>query len=208
MKATSKRLARVGDSICCDQKIEGELARALDGVARHDEYQLSRLYDLTRERVYSLAVFMTRDTDLAEDVVVEVYSQVWLQADRFQPSRGTVMNWLLMITRCRSLDLIRARQRFQGRETLLEHAHMLCQPIDEDPEELHMERDQAQAVRKSMRALPQEQRELLLAGYFVGMTHVELAEHFDLPLGTVKSRIRLGLQSLKRELTQLERSWS
>lgn len=190
-----------------DPNYEKQLEESLRGVAKNDERHLSDFYDLTRDRVYSLAMFITRDADMADDVVVEVYSQVWRQASGFDRSKGSILNWLLMITRSRTLDLIRSRNRHKSRETALDEAHELARPGHENPETEHLHLDRARLVRHALRELPHEQRELLLGGFFAGMTHSEMAQQFELPLGTVKSRIRLGLQSLKRALAPMERTW-
>ncbi len=196
-----------GERDTLDRNVEERLREAMKRIVNREERGLSDLYDVTRARVYGLALFMSRDADLADDATVGVYTQVWHQGSRFDHDKGSILNWLLMLTRSRTLDLIRIRSRNQQRETTLEEAMQLCQPIEESPEAANISNDQAARVRQALSELPCEQRELLLAGFYVGMTHNELADQYDLPLGTVKSRIRLGLRGLKRALNHEERQW-
>ena len=179
---------------------QDELAPLMERVTHGDQKALSDLYDATRSRVFSLALFMVRETDLAEDVVVDVYAQIWRNAASYDESKGGVLNWVLMMTRSRALDVIRVRGRIYARETGLDDAETLCHPAEKGPEQISLAADRAQKIRRALGTLPLEQRELILAGFFCGLSHAELADQFRLPLGTVKSRMRLGLTSLRRRL--------
>jgi len=171
-------------------------------VARRDEIAFGRLYDLTKTRLFGLAMSMVRQTDAAEDVLADVYQQVWRTADRFESSRGSVMNWLFMMTRSRALDLLRSRSRLAKREVGWQEPMLAIR--DTNPEQASVVRDEGSRVRQALGQVPPEQRELLVACFFTGMSHRDLSEAFELPLGTVKSRIRLGLRALRRALVDEE----
>jgi RNA polymerase sigma-70 factor (ECF subfamily) len=166
-------------------------------MARGDSDGLADLYDLFAARVYSLALRILRDAHDAEEVVQDVFAQAWRSAAGYDASRATVGGWLLMMTRSRALDRLRATR-----------AHGRALPSAEaDPDELPaafpgadlvaISDEQAKQVRRALDELPAEQRRALELAYFEGLTHTEVAERLSQPLGTVKTRIRLGLMKLR-----------
>jgi RNA polymerase sigma-70 factor (ECF subfamily) len=178
-----------------ESRLRGWIAR----IARGDEEALGRLYDDTLGRVHGLALRITRDRQAAEEVVEDVYWQVWRQALRFDASRGGAMAWLLTITRSRALDSLRRADEAEAHpepETLIAAEAS----ADGDPQDLlaATQRDsRLHAALASLDALP---RQLLALAYFRGLTHEEIAAHAGLPLGTVKSHIRRALAALKQRL--------
>jgi RNA polymerase sigma-70 factor (ECF subfamily) len=164
-----------------------------------DEAALGSIYDATCRRVFGLALRIVRDRLAAEEVVHEVYAQVWRQADRYDAAKGTVATWLLTLTRSRAIDVLRTRERLQGRFESLPDSLELCDSSP-DPEQRSEERERAPSVRQALKRLPREQRQVLEAAFFDGLSHSEVARALGAPLGTVKTRIRTGLEAIRRAL--------
>src|SRR5262245_17792912 len=145
-----------------------------------------------------LAFRIVHNTSDAEDVVQEVFSQAWRTAPNYQPSRGTVVGWLLMMARTRAIDRLRSRQtrRDAANGPDLEGLAADTPPVSEQL----IASQQAARVREAMTALPVEQRTALELAYFEGLTQAEIAERTQTPLGTVKTRIRTALTSLRRSV--------
>ena len=153
--------------------------------------------NLFAARVYSLAVRMLRDAQDAEEVVQDVFAQAWRSAPRYDVGRGTVVGWLLMMTRSRALDRLRAT-RAQGRALPVAEADPDGLPAAfPGPDVIAISDEQAEHVRDALEQLPADQREALELAYLEGLTHAEVAERLSQPLGTVKTRIRLGLMKLR-----------
>jgi RNA polymerase sigma-70 factor (ECF subfamily) len=166
-----------------------------------DEQALELFYDATSARVFGLALQILRDRAAAEDATLEVFTQVWKQAGRYDPSKGGPLGWLLMLARTRAIDLMRSRGRTASREESLQAAISIADGSS-GPEATTIEQEDAARVRSALAKLPIEQREALLAAYFAGMSHSEVAKALGQPLGTVKTRIRAGLQQLRRLLEE------
>ena len=176
---------RVPDSALVERIMAGE------------EGALSALYDRYAGMLFAMLVRILKDTSAAEEVLQDLFLQLWRGASRFDSGRGSLPAWLLVIGRNRALSRLRRRER---REIL------------EDPEEFSLEsvpsagdlEDEAartqlmQRLRGAMATLPPEQKEALELAYFEGMTQTEIAARTGSPLGTVKSRVRAAMQSLKR----------
>lgn len=174
-------------------------AELLRAVASGEERALGALYERTVARVHGLALMLLGDATLAEEVVLEVYVQVWREAERFDERRGSVQSWLGTLTRSRAIDLRRRLgrrpEREGGTDELLE---LLAE--DEDPARQSEARDEAWRLRRALSDVPEAQRRCLVFAFFRGQSHSEVARALDLPLGTVKTRIRSGLSALRRSL--------
>jgi RNA polymerase sigma-70 factor (ECF subfamily) len=173
--------------------------RALEGMARGEHGALAELYDRHGRLVYSLALRVLRDQGDAEDVVQDVFSQAWRQASRYESSRGPVIAWLMNLARSRAIDRLRSRRaRPETGADDAEVARMpdLAPPIDD---QLALS-DQAERIRAAVEQLSLLQRVAIELAFYEGLTHVEIAERLELPLGTVKTRIRQGLAKLKERL--------
>lgn len=157
-------------------------------IAAGDAEALARFYDLHAGLVNGLALRILRDVADAEDVVQEAFVQVWRQAARFDPSRGSPEAWLCTIARSRALD--RLRRRTSRREDAEERGLQSTLPRN----------DEALAVRKALDSLPVDQRQALELAYFDGLTQSEIAERLAQPLGTIKTRMRTGLMRLREVL--------
>ncbi len=175
------------------------LARLVSRMASGEEEALGSLYDATRGQVYGLALRILRDPHAAEEAVIDVYAQAWRQASRFEPRKGAVAAWLLTLARTRAIDLLRSRARHRDRERKLEEAPPA---LDSGPSpfEASGTTERAERVRGALRALPPEQRRAIEAAFFGALSHTEVARTLGEPLGTVKTRIRTGLHSLRRAL--------
>jgi RNA polymerase sigma-70 factor (ECF subfamily) len=171
-------------------------------VAQQDRAALEALYDRHAQVVYSLVLRIVRDEGAAEELLQESFWQVWKSADSYAGS-GAAAAWLYRIARNKALDYLRrvkARPVETGAEAeLVEVADRPAQRASSV--ELAVElRWRAEQVRAALAQLPEEQRLCLELAYFEGMTQSQLAEHLALPLGTIKTRLRLGVEKLERWL--------
>ena len=167
-------------------------------LAAGDRDAVAELYDRHSARVMGLALRIVRNSSDAEDVVQEVFSQAWRTAPNYEPSRGTVVGWLLMMARTRAIDRLRSRQT---RRDATDGPDLDGLPADVVPvSEQLIASQQAARVREAMTALPAEQRAALELAYFEGLTQTEIAARTQTPLGTVKTRIRTALTSLRRSV--------
>lgn len=162
-----------------------------------DERALSDLYDRYQAHMYGLALRITRDPALAQDAVQEAFVGVWRNAARYAAGRSTVRTWMLSIAHHRAIDIVRRRRPTTTLPEIETADRALTSP-DVWPEVAQaLDRD---SVTSAMAGLPDAQREAIQLAYFDGLTQVEIAERTDTPLGTVKSRVRLGLLAMRRVL--------
>jgi RNA polymerase sigma-70 factor, ECF subfamily len=173
-------------------------------VAAGDEHALSSLYDDTSRIVYGLALRILRDPSTAEDTCLEVYLQVWRTAASFDPQRGTVLAWLVTLVRSRAIDQLRSRKarRAEMEDTIDEVVGL--RDSRPSPEMASAEAMRALAIRESIADLAPEQREAIELAFYSGLSHSEIAARKDLPLGTVKTRIRTGMLHLRKQLKPYE----
>jgi RNA polymerase sigma-70 factor, ECF subfamily len=167
-------------------------------IARSQENALSVLYDRYSRLVYSVALNALSDPAKAEEVTQDVFVRVWEKADTFRVEQGHVATWLAGITRNRSIDVFRrGRSRLEDQQISWEDAESF-NPTD--PQNVEAEADLAQRqrrVRWAVAQLPDEQKRALGLAYFQGLSHPEIAQTLGEPLGTIKTRIRLGMQKLR-----------
>lgn len=154
---------------------------------------LARVYDLYSTVVYSVAMRVLRDPAAAEDVMQEVFLKLWQQPDSFADHRGSLCGWLAVVTRNRSIDRIRGGKRFENLDDL-----QLSNNIDLGAE---AEREiMLGKVRVVLETMPSEQRKAVELAFFEGCTHTEIAQQTGQPLGTVKTRIRSALMTIRKAL--------
>lgn len=179
---------------------DARLAGLVRGVADGDEMALRTLYDQLSPRVLGIAQQILRESSAAEDVVVEVFSQVWRQAQRYDERKGSVTTWIATLARTRAIDERRSLQRHSRREALA--TETLDQVLDpaSSPFRVASDGECAQVVRSALGRLPREQRRAVEAAFFGGLSHTEIAAALGTPLGTVKTRIRSGLSALRLAL--------
>ena len=174
----------------------------LHAIASGDEGALARLYDQYRVILFGLLVRILSSREEAEDILQEVFLQVWRRAADFDETRGKPFTWLVTLTRSRAIDRLRqlgARQR------------LATSAAQEQPEEASdavketFRSEQREIVQRALAGLPEEQRHALHLAYFEGLTQSEIAAKLDAPLGTVKTRMRAAMIKLRTTLgTQLE----
>jgi RNA polymerase sigma-70 factor (ECF subfamily) len=169
---------------------------AIARVEAGDAAGLEVLYDRYATLVYSLALRILRNTGDAEDVTQEVFAQLWRQASRFDPARGAVGAWLSVIARSRALDRLR-RQVASARPTGEPEALTAIPDPAPSVELVVASAEQVAAARVALASLPLEQRTALELAYYEGLTQAEIAAKTATPLGTVKTRIRTGLQRIR-----------
>jgi RNA polymerase sigma-70 factor (ECF subfamily) len=175
-------------------------------MAGGDESALGELYDLWSQRVHTLAFWILKDADDAEDVVEETFWQIWRTADRYQGGRSAGSTWIMMIARSRALDRLRARKRRADWTAAPATVSALQDQFDDgSPEQpgSRVEGQQQAQLATALADLPPEQRTALELAYFEGLSHGEIAEQTAQPLGTVKTRIRLAMQKLRQGLESL-----
>lgn len=174
----------------------------LDRIRKGDPSALDVLYGRYASAVYSLVWKILQSTEEAEDVALDVFWQVWRQADRYDPARGAPPAWIFTVARSRAIDRLRARHRREDRTISFDDPDANLDPLDEQatPDQVASFRQARDAVRAAMKTLSPAQREAVELAFFKGLTHVEIAERLKQPLGTVKTRIRQGLLRLRRHL--------
>ena len=166
-------------------------------IGRRDERAVAALYDRYGGLAYSLAYRILEDRGAAEDVVQDAFVSAWRRAVSFQPGRGSVRTWLLAILHHRGVDRLRSVAAMARRQEALEQIEPGTVP---DIAEAAAGRAEAEAVRAALTGLPDEQLEVLKLAYYGGFTHQEISQMLEVPLGTVKSRMRLGLERVRRAL--------
>jgi RNA polymerase sigma-70 factor (ECF subfamily) len=164
-------------------------------IAGGDQQALGNFYDTTIPQVYGLALRILGNRAAAEEVTLDVYTQVWRQAVNYNAQRGTPATWLSMLTRSRALDRLRTSRQEEQRLAAFEKAGAPAPTAT--PEESSLVVERRRLVQAALTALPTEQREVLELAYFSGLSHGEIAVQLRLPPGTIKTRLRLGLTKLR-----------
>jgi RNA polymerase sigma-70 factor, ECF subfamily len=160
-----------------------------------DAEAFAALYDRHGRMAYSLAYRMMGEKQEAEDVVQEAFIKVWRSAGGYRVGRGSVRTWILSIVHNSGIDQIRSHARRGRMQDKVEASAPTSEPSEAFAETWR--NTQQEQVREALNTLPQEQLKILELAYFSGYTHVEIAERLELPLGTVKGRMRLGLQKIR-----------
>lgn len=167
----------------------------LERIQQKDEAALSALYDRYSGLVYSEAKRILRDTGAAEEILQDLFYQVWRTAERFDAARGSLAGWLVVAARNRAISKLRKKS---GKAEELEENPVFLGPSLESSTTQNLMLDKVRAVLGS---LPDGQREAMEFAYFEGMSHSEIAERTGQPLGTIKTRIRSGMEALKKVLS-------
>ncbi|MCC6616546.1 MAG: sigma-70 family RNA polymerase sigma factor [Anaerolineae bacterium] len=165
-------------------------------ILKRDQSAFASLYDRYGGLVYSLARHVLQDNGMAEEVVQDVFLKVWQQAITWDEQRGKLISWLLTMTRYTAIDRLRKEQRRPLRSSSsIESLYDLLPDTHLADENLHLN---STALQNMMSALPDEQQEMLRLAFFQGMSHSEIADQTAIPLGTVKTRLRLAMQRLRQ----------
>ncbi|MDQ3721572.1 MAG: sigma-70 family RNA polymerase sigma factor [Actinomycetota bacterium] len=174
----------------------------LRGVARLEPDPFEALYQRHGPTAFALARHMLGSHTHAEDAVQEAFLNLWRSAARYDSARGSVRSWLLCMVRHRSIDILR-KLRVHERHRIAIAGWEDRVATDEESGTDFIRREEATIVRSALASLPDDQRRVLELAYYGGWTHTEIADHLDMPLGTVKSRTRLGLEKLRWTLAEL-----
>lgn len=182
------------------------VATLLRRVAGGDRTAFASLYDATSSAVYGLLVGMLHTPAVAEEVAQEVYVEVWRKAASFDPERGSAETWIFLLARSRALDRIRSDRSYAGAvdrvSSSMSAADLMGENRD-DPAEAASLSERRRLVRGALREMPEEQCSAVMLSFFGGLSHSEIAEREQIPLGTVKSRIRAGLAKVEDHLRPL-----
>ena len=179
-----------------------DLVSLVERVATGDQSALAALYDATNRLIYSLVLRVLGDMSSAEEVLIDVYTQVWRQAASYDANRGAPLAWMATIARSRAIDRLRSGWQEQRRK----------EPLDvlgdapsnaSSPEESAAASELQKLVREALNVLTPEQRQVIELAYYSGLSHSEIAEKLNQPLGTVKTRTRLGMMKLREALAPL-----
>ena len=169
-------------------------------IARHDEGALSALYDRYSRLAFSLAMRIVGERSLAEEITADSFVSVWRAAGSFSEERGRFVTWLLSVVRHRAIDeLRRLNVRPEGTSVELNEA-LQSASVPDGMDDLMDVRQRQTVVRSALASLPAPQRQALELAYFGGLTQQEIAEKTGTPLGTIKTRMRLGLLKMRDEL--------
>ncbi|MEO0562235.1 MAG: sigma-70 family RNA polymerase sigma factor [Chloroflexota bacterium] len=179
-----------------DTKTKQLMAR----IAKRDQHALTALYEQHSERIYRMAYQVTQHRDSAEEITQDVFFQIWRWPERWDPERGKFTSWVLTVTRYTAIDYIRRQQRRPVTDAY--HDETTSHVASEQPAAAYHASARDEAVQKTLKRLPKEQRVVIMLAFFRGMTHNEIADHLNVPLGTVKSRMRLGMEKLRSSLKE------
>ncbi len=176
-----------------------ELMRRL---SYRDNQALGVIFDRYGDLVYSTALRVLRDPHMAQDISQEIFIRLWRKPQSYVAERGRFLTWLISVTRNRAVDELRSRGRRQRHETASpeEQEREFPSGDSNDPALSAQLAEQARVVRSALAELPREQREVIELAYFGGLTQQEISDRLAQPLGTVKTRIRLGMQKLRAAL--------
>ncbi len=178
-----------------EQEWTGFLAR----IAAGDQSALAELYDASSANVFGLAMKILGDRAAAEETTLDVYTQVWRRISMYDAQRGTPGSWLMTLAKNRAIDRFRSSYLERGRQVPLDQAAEL--PGNEaTPEQYSARLERQRLVQSALAILSTEQRQAIALAYYWGMSQSEIADQLKLPLGTVKTRIRLGMIRLREVL--------
>ena len=193
------------ERLCTDMMLNGQAEESgqtqlIRRIAAQDKQALAELYDQVASVLFATSFRILRDPHEAEEVIQDVFVQIWNKAASFDAALGTPFHWTVGIARNRSIDRLRSRQRHTEMltrlQTSLETEFMGKGP----PVETTLSDDELAAVRAAVHELPADQRRALELAFFSGLTHAEIAQATGEPLGTVKARIRRGMLKLRDTL--------
>jgi RNA polymerase sigma-70 factor (ECF subfamily) len=187
----------ISDASQKDRMADGTISPAtedgalLQRVRRGDQTAMAEVFDRYGRAVYSVALRILKDSGHAEDVMQEIFFQIWRNSDSFVQGRGSLGAWLVVVARNRSIDLLRRRKPTDSVDDVVLASH--CNLAAEAEHNAMIEK-----VRKVLQDLPAEQQRSMELAFFEGLSHAEIAERTGDPLGTVKTRIRLALITLRK----------
>lgn len=177
--------------------VEAEIA-LLVGIAKGDQDAFAAFYDRYSAVLFSIAFRVLNDQTGAQDVLQDVFLQIWAKASTYDPARGKPLTWAVTMTRNKAIDRLRSRQR---RARLKDEVERETMPDDPANSRVALDevltREKGEMVRAAVKDLPDEQRKAIEMAFFSGLTQTEIAEKLGAPLGTIKARIRRGMMKLR-----------
>jgi len=182
---------------------EQEWGLLIAQTAQGDQAALATFYDRTSPQVFGLVLKILNNREVAEEVTLDVYTQVWRQAHTYDQTRGTPGGWLMTIARTRAIDRFRAGAAEHGWIESLDVVEFFASE-GETPEQNLEGQERRRYVQQALAMLTAEQRQAITLAYFYGLSQSEIAEKLKLPLGTVKTRMRLGMIKLREVLAPHE----
>lgn len=177
-----------------DRKLEAEL---LGRIATGDEGAFTTLYDRFSPGLFPFVMRMVRDEKEAEDILQEGFSHIWRRASTYDAARSSAFTWTVMIFRNKAIDRLRVRQRVQRTVDRVTEEFSGDENGSESTSLDVNRRDEGVRVRTALQQIPEEQKAAVELAFFRGLTHEEIAQRLDAPLGTIKARIRRGLLKLR-----------
>ena len=182
---------------------EQEWGPLIARTAQGDQAALATLYDRTSPQVYGFVLKILDNREAAEEVTLDVYTQVWRQAHTYDETRGTPGSWLMTLARTRAIERFRSGAAERGRLNPLDTVELMASE-DNTPEQDMAGQERRRYVQQALALLTAEQRQAIALAYFYGLSQSEIADKLQLPLGTVKTRIRLGMIKLREALAPYE----
>jgi len=171
-------------------------------VGEKDPEAFAVFYDRHGGAAYSLAYRIVGDRSGAEDVTQEAFLSIWRSGARYDRARGSVRSWTLGIVRNRAIDSLRRRAGPAPKLDFDDEAALEQRPADDLTDEQALQRESARQLRTALDELPSEQSKVIELAYFGGFSHSEIAEMLSMPLGTVKGRMRLGIEKIRMQIAE------
>jgi RNA polymerase sigma-70 factor (ECF subfamily) len=179
---------------------EAEWVALVQSVAAGDQHALHALYERAHHVVFTLVMRIVANRETAEEVTVDVFCDVWRRASHYQEQNGTVLGWIMNQARSRAIDRLRFEQR--KKRVQPETEATLPATVAADPNDLIALKEQSQALRSALETLTPDERKAIETAFFSELTYAETATRLNEPLGTIKTRIRSGLQKLRKALAE------
>src|SRR5687768_17970989 len=172
-------------------------------IAQSRQYAINELYERYKRLVFSVAIAIVGDQGVAEEITLDVFVQVWQKAESYRPELAKVSTWMIAITRNHAIDILRwQRSRPEANSVQWEDRTVQNGPLIHNLEEQMESTLKKERVRKAVAQLPEDQRQALALAYFKGYTQSQISAALKQPLGTIKTRIRLGMQKLRKLLEE------
>lgn len=181
---------------------QGELYVLLEKIQQRDQAALGSFYDVTVGRVFAVALKVTSNHALAEEIVSDVFMQVWRSAARFDADRASPLGWLLMMARSRAIDAVRRENSATREQTPLDEDYDVVDEAAPNPLGNTLCIEQNSELCEALKLLDERQRQMIALAFYRGMSHQEIANHTGEPLGTVKTVLRRSQSILRGALTK------
>ena len=183
-----------------DDGLQEKLFELICAMQKSDKNAFSEFYDLTVNRVYGLVFKIVGNKHDCEEVVCDLYTQIWQQTNNYSPKRGSILGWCLLIARCRALDLYRRRRTFKQ---VIKESQAFMQSVGDEnaePDKIIQLCQQNKQTQDAINQLSLVQRQLITLAFYKGLSHNEISVASGMPLGSVKSNIRRALESLQSKI--------